>query len=128
LISTRKPQEKWVPFTSIEDLKRSYPIQLKGHVGKTSMQAQGKINNPLQFEGLNLQFELSGDNLADLFPLIGVPLPATAPYSISGQLAQSGAVWDLQQFSGKVGNSNLNGQFAVDRGVQPQFIRAKSSI
>lgn len=111
-------------ISSLADLQRSYPIQLTGHVGKTRMQAQGMVDKPLQLEGLNLKFELSGGSLADLFPLIGVPLPPTAPYSIAGQLTQSGSLWDLQQFAGKVGNSEVHGQFAVDRAAQPQFIKA----
>ncbi|MGC3981115.1 MAG: AsmA family protein [Steroidobacteraceae bacterium] len=111
-------------ISSLADLEGRYPIQLAGHVGKTRMQAQGVVIKPLQLEGLDMKFELSGGSLADLFPLIGVPLPATEPYSVSGKLTQSASLWDLPQFAGKIGNSELHGQFSVDRGAQPQFIKA----
>lgn len=111
-------------INALDDLQRAYPLQLSGQVGKTRMRADGTVNKPLQLDGINLQFELSGDSLADLFPLIGVPLPATPAYSIAGQLNQSGALWDLENFSGKIGNSDLHGQFSVNRGQQPQFIKA----
>ncbi len=111
-------------ITSVADLQRSYPLQLSGHVGKTILQAEGTIDRLLQLDGLHLKFALSGGSLADLFPLIGVPLPATAPYSVSGKVDQGGQRWDLQQLDGRIGNSDIHGQFSLDRAPRPQLMKA----
>lgn len=111
-------------ITALVDLKKAYPIQLAGFVGKTRFQARGTVNNPLQLEGLAVTFELAGRNMADLYQLVGVPLPPSPPYSLSGRLLHSAQQWNLKSFAGKVGNSDLGGQFLVDRAKKPQFVRA----
>jgi len=35
---------------------------------------------------LDIQLALQGSSLADLFPILGIPLPATPPYQLSGHL------------------------------------------
>lgn len=112
-------------ITGLADLQHTYPLKLAGHVGKTQLKAKGTIERLLQFDGLHLQFALAGDSLADLFPLIGVPLPATPAYSISGRVDQIGKKWDLQQLDGSIGNSDIHGSFALDRTPTPQFMSAK---
>ena len=111
-------------ISSAADLQRSFPLQLTGHVGKTELQAEGTIDRLAHLDGLHLKFALSGGSLADLFPLLGVPLPATPPYAVSGHVDQSGKKWDLQQLNGKIGNSDIRGTFAVDRTPRPQFMAA----
>ena len=111
-------------ITGLADLESSYPIKLSGNVGNTRASAQGTVAKPLQLEGLNAEFELSGDSLAELFPLVGVPLPPTPRYAVSGRLAQSGGMWNVKQFKGKVGKSDVAGEFSIDRGQLPQFIKA----
>jgi uncharacterized protein involved in outer membrane biogenesis len=111
-------------ITGIAELQRSYPIQLRGAIGNTRVRVQGAIGNLSRFEGINGDFELSGDSLAELFPVVGVPLPPTPAYAVSGHLARSGELWNIEHFKGHVGNSDVAGQFSVDRARQPQFIKA----
>ncbi|GAA5786156.1 AsmA family protein [Chitiniphilus shinanonensis] len=109
---------------TLAENRRPYPIAAQGRIGATRVAADGSIANLRQFSGLDANFALSGRSLAELYPLLGVPLPATPAYSVKGHLQHSGEVWDLSHIAGKVGNSDLNGRFKVDRGQQPQFIQA----
>jgi AsmA family protein len=111
-------------ISNIADLQRAFPVKLVGHVGKTQLQADGTIDRLAHLDGLHLQFSLSGGSLADLFPLIGVPLPATPAYSFAGHLDQAEQRWYLQQLDGHVGSSDIHGNFSIDRGQHPQFMSA----
>ena len=55
--------------------------------------------------------------------MIPIALPWTPPYSIAGRLIRDGDKWSLQKFSGKIGASDLSGDFSVDRsGKRPAVI------
>jgi hypothetical protein len=75
-------------------------------------------------ESMDLALTLAGGSLAELYRIIGVPLPKTPPYHLKGRLVQSRQVWELRQFTGAVGDSDLSGNFMVDRGRAPQFMKA----
>ena len=62
--------------------------------------------------------------MAQLFAIIGVPLPPTPPYKLAGHLNHAGDVWTFRKFAGTVGRSDLAGDFSVDRGQKPQMITA----
>lgn len=110
-----------------EDLQGSWPLSLHGSAGATRFSADGTVVNPLVMQGMSVRFELAGRNLADLYPLAGVPLPPTPPYSIEGRLQHQGALWSLTGFNGRVGRSDLSGSFTVDRSKRPQAIQARLS-
>ena len=60
-------------------------------------------------------FDLQGQNLADLYKLVGVVLPATPRYALHGEVARKGEVWHVRDIKGKLGNSDLSGELAYDR-------------
>jgi uncharacterized protein involved in outer membrane biogenesis len=101
-----------------------YPVKLQGTVGSTRARIDGVLLDPLRLGGENVSFELAGADLAQLLPIIGVPLPPTPAYKLSGHLNHKGAVWTFRRFSGTVGSSDLAGDFTVDRTKKPQLITA----
>lgn len=109
---------------ALSSAEKPYPINVRAVLGGTRARASGTLLDPLNLKGENLNFELEGSDLAQLFPIIGVPLPPTPPYKLSGHLDHSGAQWRFRKFAGRVGNSDLAGDFAVDRAQKPQLITA----
>lgn len=101
-----------------------YSMSMRAVLGTTKLSAQGVMIDPLHLKGLNLQFILEGSDLALLYPLVGVPIPPTPAYKIAADLSRTGDVWTLQKIKGIVGRSDLNGDFSVDVGQTPQFIKA----
>ncbi len=93
-------------------------------VGATRATAKGKVKDPARMESMDLALTLAGGSLAELYKIVGVPLPATPPYRIGGRLVQNGPVWELRRFAGTVGDSDLAGDFMIDRGRTPQFMKA----
>jgi uncharacterized protein involved in outer membrane biogenesis len=109
---------------ALNSANKPYPIALRAALGSTRAHVDGTLLDPLHLKGEDLRFDLEGSDLAQLFPLIGVPLPPTPPYKLSGHLNHAGAVWTFRKFAGRVGNSDLAGDFGVDRGQKPQMITA----
>ena len=109
---------------ALSSAENPYPINLRAVIGATKAHVHGALVDPLHLKSEDLNIELEGADMAQLFPLIGVPLPPTPPYKLSGHLTHSGEVWTFRKFAGRVGNSDLSGDFKVDRGRKPQFITA----
>lgn len=103
---------------------KPYHVDLRATAGATRAHARGNLVNPFQFEDIDLQFALSGSNLEDLFPLIGIALPPTPPYRLDGRLRHAGDTWRYDGFTGKVGDSDLSGSASVATGGERPFLRA----
>jgi uncharacterized protein involved in outer membrane biogenesis len=109
---------------SLRSRDHPYPIKASALLGSTKASIDGMLLDPLHLKGEQLNFKLEGGDLALLFPIIGVPFPPTPAYKLAGFLDHSGDTWTFRRFKGIVGQSDLAGDFAVDRGTQPQKITA----
>lgn len=109
---------------NLRDAQHPYPIEAKGTVGTTHFSMDGKLFDPLHFKGEQLNFRIAGGDLALLFPIIGVPLPPTPAYKFAGFLDHTGDVWTFRRFKGTLGESDLAGDFSIDRGAKPQKLVA----
>jgi hypothetical protein len=109
---------------ALRQANQPYPIEASGTVGSTHFRVDGMLLDPLRLKGEQLNFSIAGSDLALLFPLIGVPLPPTGPYKLAGFLDHAGDVWTFRRFKGTLGQSDLAGDFSVDRGKRPQKLTA----
>ena len=99
-----------------------YRIDLKAKAGSTEAHARGNLVNPFQLRRFDLQLELSGQDLEDLYPLTGLAAPPTPPYRLDGRLSREGPVWRYRDFSGVVGDSDLGGTAEFDvSGKRPRL-------
>ncbi|CAM3765227.1 AsmA domain-containing protein [Bordetella sputigena] len=99
---------------ALQDADKPFPLEVKAALGHTKASAEGTLTNPMHLGALDLRLTLSGDSMADLYPLIGVALPDTPPYSTDGRLVgrlnePQGAVYEYRAFNGKVGDSDIHG-------------------
>ncbi|MBN5142125.1 AsmA family protein [Stenotrophomonas maltophilia] len=106
----------------LTDSDHPFRIHLDGRAGATHAVATGTLTNPFQLRMFDLQFALSGQDLADLYPLLGIAIPPSPPYALDGRLKRDHNVWRYEQFTGKVGDSDLGGnlQFEVG-GARPRL-------
>lgn len=112
---------------SLRDDNHPYPIQANVVMGTTRARVDGVLIDPLHLKGEQLNFTLEGGDLALLYPIVGVPIPPTPQYKLTGSLDHKGDVWTFRKFKGTVGRSDLAGDFSVDRGKRPQLIVANLS-
>lgn len=99
-----------------------YGVDLSARAGRTSAHARGRLFNPFQFRHFDVQMQLEGANLQDLYPLLGIALPDTPAYALDGRLGRDGDVWTYREFRGTVGDSDLAGNVTVTvGGERPHF-------
>lgn len=113
----------------LRDTKAPYDIDAHAQAGATRAHARGTLLDPLRMRDFDLQLTLSGKNLDDLYPLIGVALPPTPPYTLDGRLTRdiSGATttWHYDRFTGTVGDSDLAGTAAFTTGAERPLLSAE---
>ncbi|VXB03982.1 conserved hypothetical protein [Luteimonas sp. 9C] len=109
---------------ALQDTDKPYRIDLRARAGATRAHVRGSLVAPFQLRDFDLQFALSGRNLADLFPLVGVALPDTPPYALDGRLTRDATTWHYDGFTGKVGQSDLGGSAAITLGRERPFLKA----
>ncbi|MBC7720201.1 MAG: AsmA family protein [Chitinophagaceae bacterium] len=102
-----------------------FPLDVTAAAGKTTLKAKGTVENLRAFSGLSASFDLQGQSLDALYRLLGVVLPATPPYKVSGQLTKHGNVWDTTALKGKLGRSDVAGQLRFDASQSPPQLSGK---
>src|SRR5690606_7440548 len=107
----------------LADTDTPYRIDLDARAARTRASATGTLTNPFRFQTFDLQMKLAGADLEELYPLLGLALPASPPYALDGRLRRNGDVWRYEGFKGTVGDSDLSGDVKVDvRGERPLFV------
>lgn len=99
---------------ALQDPRQPFPVQAEVTIGGTRAAVAGTLTDPVNLGALDLRLRLSGGSMAQLYPLTGVTLPDTPPYSTDGHLVArlrnaGGAVFDYRDFNGRVGDSDLHG-------------------
>jgi AsmA family protein len=101
---------------SLTDQDKPYPIDAKIQVAKTKIAVIGTITKPTEFAAFDLRLKMSGVSMATLYPILGVLLPETPPFSTEGRLHASlnadSSDWRYEEFTGKVGSSDIGGTLA----------------
>ncbi|KAF1718558.1 AsmA family protein [Pseudoxanthomonas yeongjuensis] len=109
---------------ALSDSTEPYRIDLRASAGRTTAHARGTLTDPFKFRDFDLRLALAGQNLEDLFPLIGVATPATPPYRFDGRLTRKDTTWHYDNFNGVVGDSDLGGSAAVTVGRERPLLVA----
>ncbi|KQO20047.1 AsmA family protein [Acidovorax sp. Leaf78] len=98
----------------------NYPLQIDASAGSVALSAEGILANPGALSGLDFQVLLKADSMADLYEVTGLVLPNTPPFETDGRLTGSlepeRAVWQYDNFDGKVGQSDLHGSLKYTSG------------
>ena len=109
---------------ALADSSGPYRIDLRASAGPTTAHGRGTLTDPFRFRDFDLRLALAGQDLQDLFPLIGVATPATPPYHFDGRLTRKDATWHYDDFKGVVGDSDLGGSAAVTTGRERPLLVA----
>ncbi|HBK47020.1 MAG TPA: AsmA family protein [Xanthomonadaceae bacterium] len=108
----------------LSQTEHPFRIDLKGSAGATHAHLRGTLTNPFQFRVFDLQMTLSGQDMEDLYPLIGIAMPSTPPYHLDGLLRRNGEVWRYDGFKGRAGDSDLAGNVRIDVGGERPYLKA----
>ncbi len=113
---------------ALRDTQAQYHIDAHAQAGATKAHARGTLLDPLRLRDFDLKLALAGQNLDELYPLIGIALPPSAPYAFDGRLTRdiqgANTTWHYNAFTGTVGDSDLAGDAAFTTGSKRPFLRA----
>jgi AsmA family protein len=99
-----------------------YHFSLKAHSGTTHLSGRGALEEPFDFRALQGTFEALGPSMKDLYFLVGLKLPDTAPFRLSGRLACRGERFTYSDLAATAGESDLTGSLTLDSsGKRPQL-------
>jgi uncharacterized protein involved in outer membrane biogenesis len=120
-------------------LPHAGPFEVRGHIkgsrkrlalvdargtlihGGAKLSAEGAVSDLQALEGLDFQVTASGEELAELNPLIGRELPNLGRFKLTGHLTGSAVQLTLRDASAVVGRSDFDGTISVALGDRPKF-------
>ena len=112
------------PALALRDESVPYPLQLDATFGRTHVHGEGTVTGLLKLTALDMRLALRGENLDQLFPIIGIATPHTRAYVTDGHLIRTGNEWHYQDFKGRFGESDIAGSVKVMVGGQRPMLAA----
>jgi AsmA family protein len=108
---------------AVQDAKRPFPVQADVRLGDTHIAFVGTVTDPAHLAALDLRLWVQAVSMAHLYPFTGVTLPETPPFAtegrLTGQFREDGNVFHYENFTGRVGGSDINGSL-VYAGRKPR--------
>jgi uncharacterized protein involved in outer membrane biogenesis len=99
-----------------------FPLEIDAAAGHTRLKAKGTVAELANLDGIDARFDLKGQNLGDLYGLLGIALPQTSPYALSGELRKRAKLWEAAGLRGKLGLSDIGGDMKFDQSQKVPFL------
>ncbi len=98
---------------SLQHQSTPFPIAASFRTGRTVIAVDGTLTKPTDLAAVDMRLKISGASMARLYALSGIVLPETPPFATEGHL--TGTLkphedhWRYDNFSGRVGSSDISG-------------------
>lgn len=99
-----------------------FPLEINAAAGQTKLKAAGTVAQLSGLDGIDAKFEIKGQTLGALFPLLGIALPQTSPYALSGDLGKRGKLWQVSGLKGRLGLSDIGGDMRFDQAARVPYL------
>jgi AsmA family protein len=111
-----KPFSLDVDGAPLKDLtpKTAYTFTAKVTAADINLDTKVTVEKPFDLSKLDVDFVVSGKDLADGFYLTGLALPNTPPYRLAASVKVSGTTFSVHDLNGRLGSSDLTGQVVVE--------------
>ena len=110
---------------ALKDADTPFPIDAAAKVGETALKAKGTLTNVAQLSAYDLQIELKGRTMSELYDVIGLAFPETSAYTTRGRLVRGDKMVRYEKFTGKVGESDIAGTLQFDLGGKRAFMHGE---
>src|SRR6202041_1276049 len=105
------------------DPNEPYTFTVDAKAADISLALQASIPKPFDLAAYQAKFVLSGADLADAYYLTNLALPNSSSYRLQGTLQHHGDIFQIDDFRGSVGSSDLSGKLSVTVGkVRPKLV------
>lgn len=107
------------------DSEQDYQLSVELHMLQSRFEISGEFSQLLNWENrFALDFAVAGPDPSILTPLLNIPLPQLPPYKIRGRLKHNGSIYELDNFSGVVGDSDVAGDLHLQPDTDPLTLYA----
>ena len=103
---------------------KPYPFKAELVSRSTRATADAQIDKPFDLGHFGGSLTMRGDDLADLYRLTGLALPNTPPYRVNGRLRRNDARYDFDDFTGRIGDSDISGDLYVRTDLERPYLNA----
>ncbi|WP_326535264.1 AsmA family protein [Pseudorhodoferax sp.] len=105
---------------SFQESNIPFPVQGRLVAGSTRLDVEGTVADAANISGIDVRLNIAGSTLANLYPFLLLPLPASPPYRLSGHLKLEGNRYSMQEIQGRIGKTDVAGEAAyVQRAPRP---------
>jgi len=105
---------------SFQESGIAFPLQGQLDAGTTRVAVEGSIADAADISGIDVNLRIEGQTLANLYPFLLLPLPASPPYRLQGHLVLKGNRYTMDDLAGKIGSTDVTGKGAyVDQAPRP---------
>lgn len=102
-----------------------FPLRGRLTAGTTQLDVEGNVADAANISAVDVRLRMAGQTLANLYPFMLLPLPASPPYRIEGRLTKQGPRFGLDEIRGQIGSTDVSGNGAyVDQKPRP-LLQAK---
>ena len=102
-------------LSDAQALDAPVPLTASVHAGQASLGFGGQVRRLLHAPEVSGHYRISGPSLAAVGDPLGITLPQTRRFDMSGRLAHSGTHWYTVVDKATVGGSRLGGEFDYTR-------------
>ena len=110
--------------------QRPYHFSYTEHSSGSHLEGEGVLPRPFDFNALESTFQAGGEDLQDLYYLVGVHMINTGPYRLTGKLERDALHFNFSDLSVHSGQSDLRGSIGIDSSrARPQLdVRLESHL
>lgn len=98
----------------LREANKPYGLDVDASIGSTRVRAAGQVTGLLAPKAADLRIEVQGRTLAEWYRIAHVGLPETPAYQTAGRVRLDRGVWWYQDFTSRVGRSDLSGQIRFE--------------
>jgi AsmA protein len=110
---------------ALRDADTPYALKGQGKFGATTIDVDGHVTNIIGLDALDAKIRVRGQSMVQLYDILGIAFPDTSPYDTTGRLVRTDHTWRYEDFSGKVGKSDLAGTFEFRRAEPRPLMKAE---
>lgn len=111
------------------DLSPDHPYSFSSHLTASDIDLVTHVTVPKPFDlgTLDVNFVVSGKDLADVYYLTGLALPNTPAYHFAASVQVAGTTYTIDDLKGRLGSSDLSGKIVVQAAGKRPKLTAKLS-
>ena len=95
---------------SFQESNTLFPFKGNVKADTTRLEMEGTVADVVKITAADVNIHIAGQTMANLYPFLLLPLPASPPYDLRGRLKFSGNKYTMDNLAGKIGSTDINGE------------------